>query len=566
MKNGKKQKAHPRRAPLYVWRRYAVLFLILLQAAAFFLLLLFGGSAFSFVLFLLRVLGILLSLRVVSGSAQTGYKLLWVFLLLALPLFSVVGYPLLTAGESRRRWARAMQKRRALRRAPQKAGGAYVVKSKEALQKLLPESATLAAYLFSVGQGAYGTEKLTYLASGEEAYAALLSLLLRARRYIYLEYYIIDEGRVWEEVLAILAKKAGEGVDVRVVMDDAGCMFLRPRQLLFRLSAMGIRAAVFNPVRPVITGQFNHRDHRKIAVVDGEYAITGGVNLADEYINRRSLHGHWRDAALLLEGEAARGMCEMFLDMWEVCQKEGIPSLFHGNAKRKKGTRPTTRKKRKKEQILSSTARQSSSKAFAPLPSDAGRPTAQGQGDDALPSLAVPYASHPFEEEHVCAELVLQLVFAARRYLYLTTPYLIPDDTTLTALSLAAKSGVDVRILVPHHGDRGFVHATTRSYYAPLLEAGVRIYEYTPGFVHAKTAVLDDRLGSVGSANLDYRSLYLNFECGVFFADRSTAVSMREDFLLTLKRSREIRLADTSPRTPLSRLATHMLRLFAPLM
>ena len=148
MKNGKKQKAHPRRVPLYVWRRYAVLFLILLQAAAFFLLLLFGGSAFSFALFLLRVLGILLSLRVVSGSAQTGYKLLWVFLLLALPLFSVVGYPLLTAGESRRRWARAMQKRRALRHASQKTGGACVVKSKEALQKLLPESATLAAYLF----------------------------------------------------------------------------------------------------------------------------------------------------------------------------------------------------------------------------------------------------------------------------------------------------------------------------------------------------------------------------------------------------------------------------------
>ncbi len=560
----KKRKLIRRLSPrLYLWRRYLVFLLILLQAAAFSVLLFSGSYAFSFLGLLFSAAGIALSLRVIAGGAQTGYKLLWVFLLLAVPVFAVIGYPLLSAEGSRRRWRAAYEKSRAIRRGFPVKGDPCVVKTGEELQKLLPESPTLAAYLFAVGEGAWCGTEISYLASGEEAYAALLSLLRRARSYIYLEYYIIDDGRVWEEVLSLLGEKAKKGVDVRVIMDDAGCMFLRPRHFLSRLAAMGIRAAVFNPVRPVITGASNHRDHRKIAVADGAHAMTGGVNLADEYINRRPRHGHWRDAALLLHGGAAHGMAEMFLDMWEICQKERTPSFLLKNAGKKKGKIPTTRKKRREQWVPSSLPR-SLPPEGAPIASipRTGRHTSSA----ALPPLAVPYAAHPFEEEHVCAELVLHLIFAARRYLYLTTPYLIPDDTTLSALMLAARSGVDVRILVPHHGDRGFVHATTRSYYPPLLEAGVHIYEYTPGFVHAKTAVLDDRLGTVGSANLDYRSFYLNFECGVFFASEETAVAMREDFLAALKQSKEVRAHARGDRAPLGRLGTRLLRLFAPLM
>lgn len=258
--------------------------------------------------------------------------------------------------------------------------------------------------------------------------------------------------------------------------------------------------ACFNPFRPFLSSVQNNRDHRKLACIDGEVAFTGGVNLADEYINAVPRFGHWRDAAVVLRGDGAWGLTMLFLEMWSALLRE--PTDFS---------------------------------AFYPGPA--------ASFQDA-PGMVQPYADSPLDDENVGEHVYRQIIENAKNYVYISTPYLIPDETLLSALAVVAKGGVDVRILTPKRWDKRLVHMTTRSYYPQLLAAGVRIYEYTPGFNHAKTFVADDTVGTVGTVNLDYRSLYLHFECGVWMHGTQAVGDMKEDFLRTLEKSEEIRLSD----------------------
>jgi cardiolipin synthase len=322
-------------------------------------------------------------------------------------------------------------------------------------------------------------------------------------------------------VLEVLGERAACGVDVRVIYDDLGCFLTLPNGYSKRLRSLGIRCAVFNPFRPFLTSVQNNRDHRKIAVIDGEIALTGGINLADEYINARERFGHWKDSAVMLRGDGAWSFTVMFLQMWSYLTKtdEDFSSYL-----------PSTRHR---------------------------APVTEG--------TVQPYADSPMDKENVGEHIYLRIIEAAQEYLYITTPYLMVDDGMMSALKLSAKSGVDVRIITPEIPDKKTVHFTTRSYYRPLIRAGVKIYEYKNGFIHAKTFVSDDAVATVGTVNLDYRSLYLHFECGTCLYRTSAVADVKADYLNTLEQCREITEADCRTNVFVSFLRS-ICRIFAPLM
>ena len=368
----------------------------------------------------------------------------------------------------------------------------------------------------------YQNTSVTYFPLGDDKFPELLRQLEGARHFIFLEYFIVEQGVMWNSILEVLERKAEEGVEVRVMYDGMGCLTLLPRRYPEELREKGIRCKVFSPVRPVLSTYQNNRDHRKIAVIDGHTAFTGGVNLADEYINRKMKYGHWKDSAILLKGEAAWSMTVMFLTLWDYTRETFMEDY---DAFRPKWETPP-----------------------------------KGTG------YVQPYTDNPLDGEAVGQTVYLNLINRARRYIYITTPYLIVDDSMNTALCIAAKSGVDVRIMTPHIPDKKMVFEVTRAHYGPLLEAGVKIYEYTPGFVHAKNFAVDDKYGTVGTVNMDYRSLFLHFENGVWLCGDPTVRDIKADFLATLEKCQPITL-EQSRALPWWRKAYRaVLRVFAPLM
>ena len=289
-----------------------------------------------------------------------------------------------------------------------------------------------------------------------------------------------------------------------------------------KLEKLGIECAVFNPFRPLLTVKQNNRDHRKIASIDGKVAFTGGINLADEYINAYEKHGHWKDSAVMVEGKAAWSFTLMFLEMWEVCKHtdEDFTSYYPWR------------------------------NSPCDVPSD---------------GFVLPYADSPMDTENVGEHVYLQILNEAKDYVYINTPYLIVDDSMVSALCLAAKRGVDVRIVTPHKWDKKLVHMTTRSYYRELIQAGVKVYEYTNGFIHAKSFVSDDCIATVGTTNLDFRSLYLHFECGVWMYNSTAVMQVKDDFVKTLPICQKITQKDCAANH-IVKLTQEILRLFAPLM
>lgn len=362
-----------------------------------------------------------------------------------------------------------------------------------------------------------------YLPSGEIKFKRMVDELKKAEHFIFLEYFIIEEGEMWNTILAILKEKAKQGIDVRIIYDDAGCMKTLPYGYDKKLAEAGIKCCVFEPMLPILTPRLNNRDHRKITVIDGITAFTGGINLADEYINAIEKYGHWKDSAIMLKGEAVWSLTVMFLSTWGyLIGVEDHLDQFHNYHSIK-------------EKVITD-------------------------------GYVQPFADSPLDDELVGETVYLNLINKANRYVYITTPYLIIDHEIVTALTSAAKGGIDVRIITPHHPDKWYVHAVTRSYYKILTECGVKIYEYTPGFMHSKTFVVDDEYAVVGTINMDYRSLYLHFECGVWMYRCRCISDIKNDFLNTLTSCGEITAADTEATKWYKALAGSILRVFAPLM
>ncbi|MGI6362958.1 MAG: cardiolipin synthase [Bacillota bacterium] len=500
-------------------QRVLVSILILLQLTLFFFFVTTSVKYFDTIGVILSVISLLVVFFIFNKKSKPAYKLSWVFLILAFPVFGGLFYLLFTFQSTTKKVKRRME---SIVRETQP----LYAPNYDALpffEKEARDSLRLVSYLQEyAGFPAYRHTQTEYLTPGEAKYAALLRELAQAERYIFLEYFIIEEGLMWNSILEILKEKANAGVDVRLLYDDMGCLLHLPQSYPKTLAQYGIKSVVFNKFRPALSTLQNNRDHRKIAIIDGKVAFTGGVNLADEYINAVERFGHWKDASVMLKGEAAWSLTLMFLQMWALTTNEKIDYA-----------------------------------RFRPW-QDEDCPV-QSDG------WVLPYADSPIDDEHVSEHVYMEIITGAKEYLYINTPYLIIDDTMLSALALAAKSGVDVRIVTPHHWDKKFVHITTRSYYRDLIEAGVKIYEYSDGFIHSKTFVSDDKVATVGTTNLDFRSLYLHFECGVWMYESRAVQQVKEDFCKTLERCQLITLEECRGNA-LLRLVQNVLRVFAPLM
>lgn len=500
-------------------RRFIVIVLLLLQLGVIIYTAVSSSLASQLVSQMLTVLSILVCLYIVSRSGTGAYKLIWIFVILLFPVFGGLLYLLFSLQGDTRKFTRKVAKTEAKTKSLLTFPGT----SEEQLLEDLPSRANQARYLqHHAGFPVYTDTETVYFSPGERKYEALLRELDQAERYIFLEYFIIQEGIMWNSVLEILKRKASQGIKVRVLYDDLGCFLKLPKDYDRQLREMGIECQVFNRFKPVLTSIQNNRDHRKIAVIDGKVAFTGGINLADEYINAVEKFGHWKDASVMVRGKAAWSFTLMFLQMWELTtgQDEDYARYYPW--------------------ILTD----------CPI-------KAKG--------FVQPYADSPMDRENVGEQVYLQIICNARQYLYINTPYLIIDENMMSALCLAAKSGVDVRIVTPHKWDKRFVHMTTRSYYRELMAAGVKIYEYTQGFIHSKTFVSDDTVAAVGTTNLDYRSLYLSFECGALMYCTDAVMELKADFLETLKECHEIAEKDCQCG-PIRRIFQDILRLFAPLM
>ena len=500
-----------------VFSRTAVILLaLLLQIALLFVLL---SPVFEYVSVLMggvAVLSVVMLLYILNTDSNPTVKLSWCIIIAALPLFGTVFYFWLKFDIGNRVVRHMIEQSHV-------AGAACCPVTEDRMEQLRQEDKNLhnlAHYLHTHGRHTvYTNTNVTYFSLGEDKFREMLIQLERAEKFIFLEYFTIGPSTMWDEILEILARKAREGVEVRVMYDGTSAITCLPYHYPKRLEALGIRCKMSAPLRPFISTHYNNRDHRKILVIDGHTAFTGGINIQDRYINRRQVYGHWKDTAIMLRGEAAQGFTRMFLQMWNTTEKEPVWEPY-----------------------------------LAPL----AAPAASG--------YVIPYGDSPLDRENVGEMVYLNMLNQAKDYCWIMTPYLILDNEMVTALRFAAKRGVDVRLILPHIPDKQYAFCLAQSHYRELLEAGVRIYEYTPGFIHAKVFLSDDRDAVVGTINLDYRSLYLHFECAAYLYKVPALADIKSDFTATMVHSQEVTLEDAKRLPLLTRIAGKLLKVVAPLM
>lgn len=515
-------------------RVFIVGFLILVQAAVFVVGLHFLMGSFVYLQTILDVVSLLVVFYLMNKTdVNPSYKLAWITPILLFPVFGGLFYLLLGLQRtSKPLWEntlKALQDTKHL-----------LPQENAILNEIRKENPSVYNQVHYIGkkQDNYDEAKIVppfpiykntqtyYLSPGEDAFDHMVEALEKANHYILMEYFIIEEGVMWNTILEILERKVQEGVEVRLIYDDFGCLMKLPENYDEYLRKKGIHCRVFNPFRAHLfrTILMNNRDHRKITIVDGHTAFTGGVNLADEYINVTHPFGHWKDASIMLKGEAVWSLTIMFFRSWNITGKyEKInyeryrPYVYHG-----------------------------------------GGFTSDG--------YVQPYGDNPADGDFVGEMVYMNMISRANRYIYITTPYLVIDHELTTALILAAESGVDVRIITPYQYDKWYVHIVTQAYYPELIRAGVRIYEYTPGFIHSKTFISDDDTATIGTINLDYRSLYLHFECGVFLYKSRAVAQLKDDFLTMLSYCKEITIRDCTNTGIFKRLLQSILKIFAPLL
>ncbi len=383
-------------------------------------------------------------------------------------------------------------------------------------------AASLARYIQRSGcYPVYEKTAVTYFPLGEEKFREMLVQLEAAEHFIFMEYFIVDEGVMWGTILEILVKKAAAGVDVRVMYDGTCEFSLLPHDYPKRLRALSIKCKMFAPVAPFISTHYNYRDHRKILVIDGHTAFNGGVNLADEYINQKERFGHWKDTAVMLQGEAVKSFTLMFLQMWDMDKKE---------------------------------------KEYARFLSYPVNPRENAKG------WVIPYGDCPLDNDKVGERVYMDILNRAVSYVHIMSPYLILDGETETALKFAAERGVEVVLLLPGIPDKEVPYALAKTHYPSLLASGIQIYEYTPGFVHAKVFVSDDREAVVGTINLDYRSLYHHFECATYLYKAGCIPQIEDDFQATLAKCRQVTKETVRRESFKVKMTGYLMKAIAPLM
>ena len=493
--------------------------LIVIQVVWLVALLLELSSALPVIQSILRVLSVVAILFVIRSEMNPSYKIGWVLLIAMLPLLGGLMFVIF----GNKRPTRYMRK---MLNAQLEKSSAYFKERPSVSDEIAlkdPAAAGLFKYLEKAGGYPAGRDtKISYYRVGEEMFEDLICELEKAEKFIFLEYFIISPGRMWDSVLEILKRKASEGVDVRVIYDDMGCIDRLPANYCNTLRSWGIKTMAFNRFVPAVSLVMNNRDHRKLTVIDGKTGFTGGINISDEYINEKERFGHWKDTGLMLKGPGVENLTVMFLELWNAFNTDGGEyGDFVAESFEEKG----------------------------------------GEDD----GYVLSFSDSPLDDENVGESVYADMLYQARDYIYITTPYLAIDSELQSALCMAAKRGVDVRMITPGIPDKKMVYQLTRSYYPALLKAGVKIYEYTPGFVHAKSFVCDDELCVVGTINMDYRSLYLHFECGTLMYANPAIAKVKADDLETMEKCRRVELSDC--RTSfLGEIVNSVLRSIAPLL
>lgn len=496
------------------------IFAMLLQFAWMFLVLYQFSIKFTYMNLLIRIIAVLVVLSMVYKWINPSYKVSWTFLLLLSPVLGILTYYVFGRSKLTKRT------RERLQRVNQEVVPHLTI-NQDVLEEVRKKDESVYCQSKYINDWAkypvYENTSTSYYRCGEEMFPEMLSALESAKHFIFLEYFIIQPGEMFDQMVEILARKVREGVEVRLIYDDVGCISTLPPRYYKILQEKGIKCAAFNPFRPILSIIMNNRDHRKILVVDGTVGFTGGINLSDEYINKVERFGYWKDTGIRIEGEAVWSFTLMFLEMWNYINRTTEDyEKYHPSKFRRQ-----------------------------PFVQD---------------GFVQPYGDSPLDHENVGENVYLNIISHAKHYVYIFTPYLITDNEMLTCLCNAAKSGVDVRIVTPGIPDKKLVFLLTQSYYEPLIRSGVKIYQYTPGFIHAKCFVCDDEIATVGSINLDFRSLYLHFECGIFLYQSGAVMQVKEDALDTFEKSEEVSLQFCTERNLIVRFVQSILRLFAPLL
>lgn len=502
---------------------FKVAVVVLLILVQFYILLSFYLKLSEYIIYwrlFAQLLSMFVFLYIINKKDNPAYKLIWVVLVLAAPVVGGLLYLFLAGNRTRLKFINEALENHldTFKYTPDD------TETQREIKELSKSASVQSTYISKfAGYPVYKNTSVKYFPLGEDNFKVLCEELEKAKRFIFMEYFIIKQGTMWDTVLGILSKKAKEGVDVRLIYDDVGCAMWMPSRFIKEMTELGIKAVPFNPIAPVVNLRQNNRDHRKITVIDGNVGFTGGINLADEYINIDCKFGHWKDTGIMLKGEAVWNLTLMFLQTWKMLKKdEEDYSMFR--------------------------------------PSESIDEATQSEG------YIQPYGDTPVDSEIVGENIYLNMINKAKHYVYIMTPYLIIDNEMVTALTLAAKSGIDVRIITPGIPDKKMVYLVTQSYYYELVEAGVKIYQYTPGFVHAKTVVADDVVATVGTINFDYRSLYLHFECGVWMFNSSVIYEIKEDYLRTLEKCDQVTMEEIKHTGGLKAFGQSMLKLVAPLL
>lgn len=479
------------------------------------------GEHYAWILGLVRVLGILVVIGIYNSDKVANIKLPWIILILLAPIMGLVFYIMVkysgTTKNMKRRLQQALEK-------SQK----YIVKDEEVAKKLKEKDRdiyNLSEYVYQYSKyPLYSNTDIEYFADTKDAISRQIECMKNAKKFIFMSYFAIEDAKIFFEIKKVLSQKVKEGVEVRIFYDDIGSVgFIDNAKFIKELKELGIDCRVFNPVTPILNLFFNNRDHRKISVIDGNFAFTGGYNIADEYFNILSPYGHWKDSGIMLRGDIVKELTVTFLETWNANRKSKLEDINDD-------------KYFEKEEYIAK---------------------------EEIYALA--YGDSPLDGEELAENVYINLINMASDYVYIMSPYLIITDDMKSALVRAAKRGIDVRLITPGIPDKKIIYGITRSFYGVLAKAGVKIYEYTPGFCHAKQMLTDDRLAICGTINLDYRSLYLHFENAVMFTKCKAIFDMKEDFYATIELSNEVSLKYANLSRPRS-IFDSILRLFAPLL
>lgn len=472
------------------------------------------GEYIQIIHILYGIISVLIVLAIIKNSKRLSSDLIWVIVIMLFPIVGTLLFIILNKNRNNSKILKNINRNI-------NEGQKYLVQDENIKQEIKDKNLGQLQYISDfAGFPITKNNEVKYYPLGDDVFPVMLEELKKAEKFIFMEYFIINKGEMWQKIVDILKEKAKQGVDVRVMYDDMGSVAMLPTSFPKELEKDGIKCVLFNKLSPFSGIIMNHRDHRKMTIIDGHTVFSGGINISDEYINVKTTHGHWKDNGIMIKGEAVWNFTVMFLEIW--------------NAFRNEDKDYTKYKYEFKEQYKEN-------------------------------GFIVPYGESPLDDEIIGEDIYLNIINQAKRYVYIYTPYLIIDTDVINSLILAARRGVDVRIIVPGIPDKKFVYDLTQSYFHTLIQGGVKIYTYTPGFVHSKVFISDDEVATVGTINMDYRSLYLHFECGIYMKGTDVIEDIKQDINEAIKVSHKETLKETKYGIVKS-MWQAILRIFAPLM